>query len=288
MAPMDLTHRFKLPAGVHVAWNAFNDVEQLAPCFPGATITSVHGDEFTGRLKIKLGPSTLVYNGSGRYLERNEAERRVVIEAHGNDKRRNGTAAVTVSVSFIENGAETDVEVLTNLAISGKPAHFGDEVIADVSERLLDQFVNCVSEQFAHGLGAAGEEFVNAAVTTGVAARFDEADNEQTIELEPVLATAEESRSSPVADFPPPASEPGFAATARAADFTPPVAEPRPPAVPQVSEPPRYTPPQGDAGQSDLNVLGTVVPVLLRRFGPALAILGILLFIVIKIVRRRS
>ena len=138
MAPMDLTHRFSVPAGVHKAWIAFSNVERLAPCFPGATITSVQGDEFTGKLKIKLGPSTLVYNGSGRYLERNKAERRVVIEASGKDKRRNGTAAVTVSASFTENGAQTDVEVLTNLEISGKPAHFGDEVIADVSEKLLD------------------------------------------------------------------------------------------------------------------------------------------------------
>jgi uncharacterized protein len=285
---MDLTHRFNVPAGVHEAWNAFNNVEQLAPCFPGATITSAQGDEFTGKLKIKLGPSTLVYNGSGRYLERNEAERRMVIEAHGNDKRRNGTAAVTVSASFTENGAHTEVEVLTNLAISGKPAHFGDEVIADVSEWLLDQFVNCVSEQFARGLGAAAEQLVNTGVTTGVVAGFDEADSEQTIELEPVLALADESGSSPVADFPPPASEPGFAATARVTDFTPPVAEAPPPAAPHVSEPPRYTPPQGDAGQSDLNVLGTVVPILLRRFGPVLAILGLLLFIAIKIIRRRS
>jgi uncharacterized protein len=287
MAPMDLTHRFSVPTGVHEAWNAFNNVERLAPCFPGATVTNVEGDEFTGKLKIKLGPSTLVYNGSGRYLERNKAERRVVIEASGKDRRRNGTAAVTVSASFTENGAQTDVEVLTNLAISGKPAHFGDEVIVDVSERLLDQFVNCVSGQLPPGHRTADEEFVNARVTTEAVAGFDEADSERTIELEPVPAAADES-IPPVADFPPPASEPGFASAAPAEDFTPPVAEPSPPAAPHVSEPSRYTTPQGGAGQSDLNVLGTVVPVLLKRVGPALAILGLLLFLAIKIIRRRS
>jgi carbon monoxide dehydrogenase subunit G len=290
---MDLTHRFSVPAGVHKAWIAFSNVERLAPCFPGATITSVQGDEFTGKLKIKLGPSTLVYNGSGRYLERNKAERRVVIEASGKDKRRNGTAAVTVSASFTENGAQTDVEVLTNLEISGKPAHFGDEVIADVSEKLLDQFVYCMSDQFPGGLGTASEELrkggVAAAAASGLdeaaVSGFDEADSEQTIELEPVPAAAEEASTGPVADFPPLAAETGFAAAARVADFTTPVAEP---SLPRVSEPSRSTPPQGDAEQAELNALGTVVLVLLKRFGPALAVLGLLLFVAIKIIRRRS
>src|SRR4029450_9609174 len=139
---MDLTHRFSLTAGVGEAWNAFNNVEQLALCFPGATISNVEGDEFTGKLKIKLGPSTLVYNGSGRYLERDQAERRMGIEAHANEKRRNGTANVTVSASFTGSGEQTDVEVQTALVIDGKPAHLGDEVIADVSEKLLDQFLS--------------------------------------------------------------------------------------------------------------------------------------------------
>jgi len=78
---MDLTHHFSVPARVAEAWNAFNDLERLAPCFPGATITSVDGDEFAGSVKIKLGPISMMYNGSGRYQERNDADRRVVIEA---------------------------------------------------------------------------------------------------------------------------------------------------------------------------------------------------------------
>ncbi|HET9778363.1 MAG TPA: SRPBCC family protein [Propionibacteriaceae bacterium] len=273
---MDLTHRFSLPAGVGEAWNAFNNVEQLAPCFPGATITDVEGNEFTGQLRIKLGPSTLVYDGSGRYLERNEAERRMVIEARANEKRRNGTANVTVSASFTGSGEQTDVEVHTALVINGKPAHFGNEVIADVSEKLLDQFVSCISGQFASGLGAAYE--VSGAVTAETAAGFDEADNERTIELEPVPAVSEEADASAVADIPPSASEAGPAAAAGVADFARPV-----------SEPPRdAAAPQGDTAEGALNVIGTVVPVLLKRFAPALAILGLLLFVVIKIIRRRS
>jgi uncharacterized protein len=276
MAPMDLTHRFSVPAGVHEAWNAFNNVEQLASCFPGATITEVAGDEFRGKLKIKLGPSTLVYNGSGRYLERNEFDRRVVIQAQGEERRRNGDADVTVSASFTESGDQTDVDVRTELAINGKPAHLGQEVIADISERLLEQFVTCLSKEFAPGLGVVQEDFLSGGVTAEAATEFDEADNERTIELEPVPAAAAETAATPVGNTSPSASQPGPAAAAGVADVTSPVSEPR------------YTTPRDDTEQGALNAISTVVPVLLKRFGPALAILGLLLFVVIKIIRRKS
>jgi uncharacterized protein len=298
MAPMDLTHRFSVPAAVHEAWNAFNDVEQLAPCFPGATVTSVQGDEFTGKLKIKLGPATLVYNGSGRYLERNETEHRVLIEANGNDRRRNGTAAVTVTASFAENGDQTDVEVLTNLAVTGKPAQFGDEVISDVSLKLLDQFVDCISQRFTEGLGEARAVLAESGVAVGAAgidqadmftgadeatatAGFDQADTEQTIELEAVPAQ-EPAAKNPAAGLSSPGSEPS-PTTVRS------LSRERPDqTAPGTSEPPRYTSPATETGESTLDVLRTVVPVLLKRYGPVLAVFGLLLFIVIKIVRRKS
>ena len=269
---MDLTHRFSVPAQIDEAWNAFNNLEGLAPCFPGATITSIEGDEFTGSVKIKLGPVALVYTGSGRYVERNDADRRVVIEARGKDKRGNGTATAIVTASFAESGEQTDVEVLTDLAITGKPAQFGRGVISDVSDRLLDQFLACVSGRLGEGLGETEEASSSAAFAADADARFDEADTEQTIELEAVTAAAgsAEVGSSAAADV---------ASSATAAP---------PPTAPPVSEPSRYSSPSGDAAQSELSVFSTVVPVVLKRYGPALAIVGLLVFIVIKIIRRKS
>jgi len=284
---MDLTHRFSVPADVAEAWDAFNDLERLAPCFPGATITSVDGDEFSGSVKIKLGPISLMYNGSGRYIERNDADRRVVIEARGKDKRGNGTATATVTASFAESGGQTDVEVLTYLVITGKPAQFGRGVISDVSDKLLDQFVSCVSGRFADGLGADGlgaaglgaagaEPSASPVEAASTASPQDEADTEQTIELEAVPAEevpAEEVPAEEVA---------ATAAAAVAADTPAESASARQPS-------PTYSaPPQPDSGESTLNVLSTVGPVLLKRYGPALAVVGLLIFVVIKIIRRKS
>jgi len=284
---MDLTHRFSVPADVAEAWDAFNDLEGLAPCFPGATITSVDGDEFSGSVKIKLGPISLMYNGSGRYIERNDADRRVVIEARGKDKRGNGTATATVTASFAESGGQTDVEVLTDLVITGKPAQFGRGVISDVSDKLLDQFVSCVSGRFADGLGADGlgaaglgaagaEPSASPVEAASTASPQDEADTEQTIELEAVPAEevpAEEVPAEEVA---------ATAAAAVAADTPAESASARQPS-------PTYSaPPQPDSGESTLNVLSTVGPVLLKRYGPALAVVGLLIFVLIKIIRRKS
>jgi uncharacterized protein len=269
---MDLTHRFSVPAHLDEAWNAFNDLEGLAPCFPGATITSIEGDEFAGSVKIKLGPVALVYNGSGRYVERNGADRRVVIEARGKDKRGNGTATAVVTASFAESGEQTDVEVLTDLAITGKPAQFGRGVISDVSDKLLDQFLACVSDRFAEGLGAAEEASASGTFAVKADTRPDEADTEQTIELEtvPAAAVSSEVGSRPDAELPSP------------------VADAPAPAAPPASEAPRYTQPPSVPAESELNAFSTVVPVLLKRYGQALVIVGLLLFIVIKFIRRKS
>ena len=274
---MDLTHRFSVPAQMDEAWNAFNDLEGLAPCFPGATISSVEGDEFSGSVKIKLGPIALVYTGSGRYVERNDAERRVVIEARGKDKRGNGTATATVTAKFAGNGDQTQIEVFTDLAITGKPAQFGRGVISDVSDKLLNQFVSCVSDRFAQsGLGAAQAPSANeAAAATSTALQGDESDTEQTIELEAVPADEEVAAVTASAD-----------GSAPAPSATPPTAPPT--MAPPTMAPPWPSPAQAATRESTLDVLGTVGPVLLRRYGPALAVVALLVFVVIKIARRKS
>ena len=152
---MNLTHRFSVPARLDAAWAAFSQLDLVAPCFPGATITDVDGSDYAGFVKIKFGPIPLVYNGTAQITEHNRAARRIVIRARGQDRRGNGTAAADVTASFTETGNITDIQVLTDLSITGRPAQFGGGVISDVSDKLLDLFVNCVSARFTDGEFAA-------------------------------------------------------------------------------------------------------------------------------------
>ncbi len=151
---MELTHRFTVPTGVEETWAHFEDIASVAECFPGAQVTSADADSFAGSVKVKLGPIALVYNGSGTFVEKDEAAKRFVVDAKGKDKRGNGTAGAHVTVEMADAGGSTDVSVQTDLAITGKPAQFGRGVMQDVSDKLLGQFVDCLEQRLTGG----GEE----------------------------------------------------------------------------------------------------------------------------------
>lgn len=144
---MDLTHRFVVSAPIDATWAAFNDLERVARCFPGAAVTSVEGDHFAGSIKVKLGPVAMNYNGSGTFVERDEARHRAVIRATGQDQRGNGTAGITVVAHMMPEGEGTAVELTSDLAITGRPSQFGRNVIQDVSDKLLAELVDCMAGQ---------------------------------------------------------------------------------------------------------------------------------------------
>ena len=150
---MELTHRFTVPTTVEEAWAHFNDIASVAECFPGAQVTSFDGDSFQGSVKVKLGPIALLYTGAGTFVEKDETQHRFVVDAKGKDKRGNGTAGAMVTLTMVPAetaaGSATDVEVLTDLAITGKPAQFGRGVMQDVSDKLLGQFVACLESRLA-------------------------------------------------------------------------------------------------------------------------------------------
>ncbi|TQK72527.1 SRPBCC family protein [Nocardioides sp. SLBN-35] len=152
---MDLSHSFSVPTSLDATWAHFQDIGALAECFPGAQVTSVGTDDdgaptFEGTCKVKLGPIALVYAGSGKFVERDEDGHRFVVEAKGRDKRGNGTAGATVTVTMAAGSGEaTQVDVVTDLAITGKPAQFGRGVMQDVSDKLLGQFVSCLEQRLA-------------------------------------------------------------------------------------------------------------------------------------------
>ncbi len=149
---MELEHSFTVPVDVDTAWAEFQDIGSIAGCFPGAQVTSVEGDTFNGSVKVKLGPIALVYNGSGTFTEKDDTARRFVVDAKGKDKRGNGTAGATVTLTMNGSAESTDVKVHTDLAITGKPAQFGRGVMQDVSDKLLGQFVACLQERLQSGV----------------------------------------------------------------------------------------------------------------------------------------
>ncbi|MHB8449926.1 MAG: SRPBCC family protein [Mycobacteriales bacterium] len=148
---MKLENRFTVDAPRAQALTVLLDVERIAPCMPGATLTSRDGEDFTGTVKVKVGPINLTYGGQARFVSIDEAAGVVVVEASGKETRGTGTAKALVTCRLIDKGSSTDVEVDTDLAITGKPAQFGRGVLADVSAKLVGQFAACLGKEILAG-----------------------------------------------------------------------------------------------------------------------------------------
>jgi len=147
---MQLENTFTVPVDIDTVYDALNDPEKVTPCFPGAALTSQDGDDFTGTVKVKLGPISMTYKGKGTFVERDKSAHKVVVDAQGRDSRGNGTASAKATLTMSEAGSgQTKVTVLTEMQVTGKPAQFGRGVMADVGDKILGQFASCLADEFA-------------------------------------------------------------------------------------------------------------------------------------------
>src|SRR6266581_3075175 len=148
---MELEHSFTIPVPPEQAWQVLLDVEQIAPCMPGATVDSVDDDVITGRIKVKVGPVALTYTGTGRFVERDDQARTVTLEASGKETRGAGTASAKVRSTLQDEGGQTKVVVHTTLSVTGRPAQFGRGVMAEVGGRIIERFATNLAAQLASG-----------------------------------------------------------------------------------------------------------------------------------------
>jgi uncharacterized protein len=168
---VELTNEFTVGVPTEQAWALLTDVERIAPCMPGAELQEVEGDEYRGVVKVKVGPITAQYKGRASFVERDVPGLRAVLKAEGRETRGQGNASATISASLHPDPGGTRVAIVTDLAVTGRVAQFGRGVLADVSSKLLGQFVDCLEttvlgrvESSARSAGA-GEPVVEQEVT---------------------------------------------------------------------------------------------------------------------------
>jgi carbon monoxide dehydrogenase subunit G len=138
---MELTNDFRVALPVERAWAVLTDVERIAPCLPGAQLQEVEGEEYRGIVKVKVGPITAQYKGAAHFLSKDEASHVAVLRAEGRETRGQGNANATITAILTPDDGGTSVAITTDLQITGRVAQFGRGVLADVSAKLLDQFV---------------------------------------------------------------------------------------------------------------------------------------------------
>ena len=148
---MILEHTFEIEAPIEDVWEALNDLERVAPCLPGATITG-HDEDGTyhGTFTVKLGPTTANYSGTVSIGEVDKSRHLATLHARGTDKRGQGGATATVANTLVAIDGGTRVDSHTDMTITGRLARFGrGGMIEDISHRLLRDFAACLQTQLA-------------------------------------------------------------------------------------------------------------------------------------------
>ncbi|WP_431952170.1 SRPBCC family protein [Nocardia lijiangensis] len=148
---MKIANEFTVNAPVEQAWEVLSDLEQVVPLMPGAQMVGWEGDDFLGKLKLKVGPVTSEFTGRAHFVERDEHDHRAVIDGRGRDTRGSGNAAATITTQLREDGDTTRVTVDTDLKIVGKLAQFGSGMLQQVSEKLVREFVASLEAKLAEG-----------------------------------------------------------------------------------------------------------------------------------------
>jgi carbon monoxide dehydrogenase subunit G len=284
---------------VDQAWNVLLDVEQVAPCMPGATLDSVDGDAIKGRIKVKVGPISMTYAGTARFSEKDAAAGVMVLDASGKETRGAGTASATVRSQLHGEDGQTKVTVNTSLNVTGRPAQFGRGVMAEVGGKLIGIFAANLAAMLTSGSAAAtspadvstaDEVTAGAADATVHGATADGATGHG--------ATADDTTVHGATADPDPAPEEAGdipASTAPLPPVTPltPVAPPTPAAAvtrPSADAPPRPAPrlaavPAPPASDDSINLLSVAGLPLLKRAAPVLAGAAVVAALVL---RRRS
>ena len=146
-----ITDTFRVDTSIDNTWNTLLDIERIAPCMPGAQLQEIEGDEFRGIVKVKVGPITAQYKGAARLVLVDPVTRTIKIDASGRDTRGQGNASALLTVTMADDNGATVVDVDTELNVTGKVAQFGRGVMAEVSTKILKQFVENLERDVLSG-----------------------------------------------------------------------------------------------------------------------------------------
>jgi carbon monoxide dehydrogenase subunit G len=146
---MKIANEFTISVPVDDAWDVLTDLAQVVPLMPGAQLIGQEGDDYMGKVKVKVGPVISEFTGKANFVDLDRANHRAVINARGREARGTGNAAAVVTAQLHPDGNNSRVTVDTDLKIVGKLAQFGSGMLQQVSEKLLGQFVESLEAKLA-------------------------------------------------------------------------------------------------------------------------------------------
>ncbi len=131
---------------VDQTWDFFQDVPQIATCFPGANLTEQTEDGiYKGNVSIKLGPFTATFEGEATY-EADQQQKSGKVEGKAIDKRGGSRSRLLLNYKLLRiDGEKSQVDFDADIQLAGPIAQFGRVgVIEEAAELLIAEFVKNV------------------------------------------------------------------------------------------------------------------------------------------------
>ena len=154
---MLITSDFEVQQPVERVWDYLLDVPRMAPNLPGTELTEVvDEDNYHGRVSVRMGPVSLRFTGKATIVERDESNRKVVLNAAGSEERGKGQASMVLTATLTRTAGGTRVSVAQDLTVAGAAAQYGRGMITDVTNVLLGRFAANVADDIPRW--AKGEE----------------------------------------------------------------------------------------------------------------------------------
>lgn len=171
---MLLKNSFDVEQPLDTVWLFFQDIPQVAACLPGAELTDDLGDDkYLGKVGIRMGPVKLQFAGKANIVERDDANKRIVVDASGADEKGRGQASMMVTAHLVSAGRGTTVDLEQDLQLSGAAAQYGRGMISDVTTVLMEQFATNMQNRIeARERGEDPSLATNAAPASGIALGF--------------------------------------------------------------------------------------------------------------------
>ena len=142
---MQLENSFTVGAPPERVFAYLLDVNKIVGCVPGAELSEVvDPSTFKGKVKVKVGPITVAYNGTAKIADRNDTERTATLEAEGRETTGPGSARAKAYMSVLPEGAGSVVKIVTDYSVAGRVAQFGRGVMEDVSRKIVNEMAACI------------------------------------------------------------------------------------------------------------------------------------------------
>jgi len=129
-------------------WEYLTDPYRVVTALPGAAVTEkVDEATYAGTITVKVGPVSARYRGKAHFDKLDAAAGVAEVAASGQDTGGRGGADMKMSSRLVERGpGETEVNVVSEVNVTGVLAQFGRGMIQDVSDQMFERFTAAVRE----------------------------------------------------------------------------------------------------------------------------------------------